>query len=49
MFENVSKFCQNLKFLITVFISEIPDFDHFLNILKSKWILTLKIVFWRFI
>ena len=34
-FEIESKFCQNVKFFITVIISEISDFDHFLNILKS--------------
>ena len=34
-FEIVSKFCQNAKFFMTVVISEISDFDHFLNILKT--------------
>ena len=34
-FEIESKFCQNVKFLMTVVISEISDFDHFLNILKN--------------
>ena len=31
----MSKFCQNAKFFMTVVISEISDFDHFLNILKT--------------
>ena len=34
-FEIESKFCQNVKFFMTVVISEISDFDHFLNILKT--------------
>ena len=33
-FENESKFCQNVKFFMTAIISEISDFDHFLNILN---------------
>ena len=37
MFENASKFCQNLKTFITAVISEISDFEHFLNNLKSYW------------
>ena len=37
MFENESKFCQNLKFIMTTVISEISDFHHFLNNLKSYW------------
>ena len=37
MFENESKFCQNLKIFMTAVISEISDFDHFLNNLKSNW------------
>ena len=34
-FEIESKFCQNVKFFMTAVISEISDFDHFLNIHKS--------------
>ena len=30
-----SKFCQNVKIFMTAVISEVSDFDHFLNILKS--------------
>ena len=30
-FEDESKFCQNLKILMTAVLSEISDFDHFLN------------------
>ena len=37
MFENESKFCQNLNIFLTAIISEISDFDHFLNNLKSYW------------
>ena len=34
-FEIESKFCQNVKFFMTSVMSEISDFDHFLDILKS--------------
>ena len=34
-FEIESNICQNVKFFMTAVISEISDFDHFLNILKS--------------
>ena len=34
-FEIESKFCQILKLFMTAVTSEISDFDHFLNILKS--------------
>ena len=30
-FEVKSKFCQKLKILMTAVLSEISDFDHFLN------------------
>ena len=30
-FEDESKFCQNLKILMTAVLSEISEFDHFLN------------------
>ena len=31
------KILSHLKFLLTAVISEISDFDNFLNILKSNW------------
>ena len=34
-FEFESKFCQKLKILMTSVLSEISDFDHFLNIVIS--------------
>ena len=34
-FEIESKFCQNVKIFMTAVTSEISDFDHFLNILKT--------------
>ena len=34
-FEEESKFCQKLKIFMTSVISEISDFDHFLNIVIS--------------
>ena len=34
-FEIESKYCQNVKFFMNTVISEISDFDHFLNILKT--------------
>ena len=34
-FEIESKFCQNVKLFMTVVITEISDFDHLLNILKT--------------
>ena len=38
-FEVESKFCQKLKILMTAVLSEISDFDHFLNIVISDlWV-----------
>ena len=34
-FEVESKFCQKLKIFMTTVLSEISDFDHFLNIVIS--------------
>ena len=34
-FEVESKFCQKLKIFMTAVLSEISDFDHFLNIVIS--------------
>ena len=34
-FKVESKFCQKLKIFITAVLSEISDFDHFLNIVLS--------------
>ena len=34
-FEIKSKFCQKLKIFMTAVLSEISDFDHFLNIVLS--------------
>ena len=36
-FEVESKFCQKLKFFMTAVLSEISDFDHFLNIAISDF------------
>ena len=41
-FEIESKFCQNVKFLMTAVISEISDFYHFLNILKTHMKVSFK-------
>ena len=39
-FEVESKFCQKLKILMTAVLSEISDFDHFLNIVISDlWVI----------
>ena len=38
-FEFESKFCQKLKNFMTVFLTEISDFNHFLNIVISDlWV-----------
>ena len=38
-FEVQSKFCQKLKIFMTAVLSEISDFDHFLNIVISDlWV-----------
>ena len=38
-FEVGSKFCQKLKFFVTAVLSEVSDFDHFLNIVISDlWV-----------
>ena len=41
-FEVESKFCQNVKFFMTAVISEISDFDHFINILKTHMKVSFK-------
>ena len=48
MFEDESKFCQNLKFFMTADISEISDIEYVLNNLKSQKynILSLRMIFW---
>ena len=39
LLEVESKFCQKLKILMTSFLSEISDFDHFLNIaISDLWV-----------
>ena len=42
MFENESKFCQNLKTFMTAAISEISDSDNFLNNLKSNCLMNFE-------
>ena len=41
-FEVESKFCQKLKILMTSFLTEISDFDHFLNIANSDLLVNCK-------
>ena len=39
IFEVQSKFCQNLKILMTAVLSKISDFDHFLNnVISDLWV-----------
>ena len=42
MFEVESKFCQKLKIFMTAVLTEISDFDHFLNIVISDLWLNCK-------
>ena len=47
-FEVESKFCQKLKIFMTAVLSEISDFDHFLNIVISWHVSELQVSKWYF-